>query len=141
KQLELGKERCPAAAFVQGDMLASDFSSGSFGGVVCFSAIFHLPRQEQKGMLDRIYGWLVDGWGFAFNMATTDAVEIRGDFLGTDMFWGSFGTQENEVMVRDAGFRILRVEVLEAGYGKLLRKTRIMLPRFSGSWRKSRGGS
>ncbi|KAG8630974.1 hypothetical protein KVT40_000114 [Elsinoe batatas] len=119
EQLELAKERCPAATSLAGDMLAMDLPLGSFDGVVSFFAIFHLPRDEQRAMFDKIYDWLADGGAFTFNVATTDAAEIKSDFLGMVMFWSSFGTQENEAMIRDAGFRILQVEVLEAGDGKL----------------------
>ena len=119
KQVSMAKVRCPQAKFIAGDMTALSFEPASFDGAVSFYAIFHLPRAEQKGMLEKIHGWLRPGALFAFNLATMDREEIHGEFLGHGMFWSSYGVDDSKAMLKDAGFELLESEVLEAGDGKL----------------------
>lgn len=119
KQVSMAKAVCPEATIIAGDMLALTFTSATFDGAVGFFSIFHLPRDEQKTMLTKVYDWLKSGASFAFNMSTMDQEEIRGNFCGKDMYWSSYGVEKNKEMIQEAGFEIVESEVLEAGDGKL----------------------
>ncbi|KAK7946069.1 uncharacterized protein PG986_010390 [Apiospora aurea] len=118
-QLKLAAPRCPEATLVPGDMLALDFESASFDGVVGFYSIFHLPRKEQRTMLAKIHAWLKPGAMLAFNLATMDEEEIHGEFMGHGMFWSSYAVADSLQMVKDVGFQSVEAEELEAGDGKL----------------------
>lgn len=119
KQISLAKERCPTAELIQGDMMSLSFESESFDGAVSFYAIFHLPRSEQKVMLERIYGWLKPGSLLAFNLGTEDGEECHGEFLGRGMFWSNQDIESSKTMVKEVGFEIVDADSLEAGDGKL----------------------
>lgn len=119
KQVEMAKTRCPTATFIPGDMTVLSFEPESFDGIVSFFAIFHLPREEQRGMLSKIFSWLKPGAIFAFNFATVDDAEIHGEFLGRGMFWSSYSVEDSKAMVKEVGFDVDMAEVLEAGDGKL----------------------
>ncbi|PSK60182.1 Sphingolipid C9-methyltransferase 2 [Elsinoe australis] len=120
KQIALAKARCPEATYAPGDMTALAFEDGEFDGATCFYAIFHLPRAEQKGMLEKVFGWLKPGAVFVFNFPKgQDHEEIHGEMMGHGMFWSSFDVEETKEMVQDVGFEIVEAEVLEAGDGKL----------------------
>lgn len=119
KQVAMAKARCPEAELHTGDMTALTFEPASFGGAVSFYAIFHLPREEQKAMLSKIYGWMRPGAVFALNFATVDEEEIHGEFLGHGMYWSSYGVEANKAMMVDVGFEVLEAEELESGDGKL----------------------
>lgn len=119
KQIEMARARFPAATILAGDMAALTFEPESFHGAISFYTLFHLPRSKLKAMLTKIYGWLKPGGVFVFNFATIDEEEIYGEFLGYGMFWSSFDKEGNQALLREVGFDLLQVEVLQAGDGKL----------------------
>ncbi|PLN86840.1 putative O-methyltransferase [Aspergillus taichungensis] len=119
KQIEMARARCPGAKLVAGDMAALTFEPESFHGVVSFYTMFHLPRAMLRDMLAKIHGWLKPGGIFVLNLATMDEEEIHGEFLGYGMFWSSYGVDENRELLKETGFEVLQVEVLQAGDGKL----------------------
>ncbi|OHE97759.1 methyltransferase [Colletotrichum orchidophilum] len=119
KQIEMAKARFASATLVAGDMTALNFEPESFDGAVSFYTLFHLPRSKLKAMLIRIHSWLKPGGVFVFNLATIDEEEIHGEFLGYGMFWSSYDVGGNEALLREVGFDLLQVEVLQAGDGKL----------------------
>ncbi|KAF1821348.1 methyltransferase domain-containing protein [Dissoconium aciculare CBS 342.82] len=118
-QLNLARERCPTAEFFPGDMMRLDFPSGSLDGVASFYAIFHLPRAEQTEMMKRIARWLRVGGVLVMNLATEDAEEIHGEFMGWGMFWSGFAVEGSLGMVESAGLTVVKSEVREAGEGLL----------------------
>lgn len=119
KQLRMAKDRCPQAKFIPGDMTALSFEPASFDGVISFYTIFHLPRAEQEAMLSNIHSWLKPGGMLVFNLATLDEEEIYGEFMGYGMFWSSYGVEDSKSMVSNAGFKVVDMEILEAGDGRL----------------------
>ncbi|KAJ7144803.1 S-adenosyl-L-methionine-dependent methyltransferase [Mycena crocata] len=60
-QIALAREHVPKATFIQGDMLGLDFAPASFDAVLAFYSIFHLPKEEQGLMIEKIRGWLKPG--------------------------------------------------------------------------------
>lgn len=120
KQVALARARFPAATLVAGDMASAlVFAPETFHGAVSFYTLFHLPRAKLRAMLDKIHGWLKPGGVFVFNFATVDAEEIHGEFMGYGMFWSSFDAEGSQALLREVGFDLLQVEVLQAGDGKL----------------------
>ena len=83
---ETGRGR---VAFVQGDMAEVEYEEGSFDAVLAFYSLFHLPREEQPGMIGRMVRWLKPGGYLLFNTGTEDGVVHREDWMGAPMF--SFG--------------------------------------------------
>ncbi|GKT65258.1 methyltransferase type 11 [Colletotrichum tofieldiae] len=119
KQIEMAKARFPDATLVAGDMTALAFEPESFHGAVSFYTLFHLPRSKLKDMFTKIHSWLKPGGVFVFNLATIDEEEIHGEFLGYGMFWSSYDPDGNQALLKEIGFDLLQVEVLQAGDGKL----------------------
>lgn len=52
--------------------MALEFERGSFGAVVAFYSVIHLPRNEQKAMLSKIGEWLADGGYLLLNLGARD---------------------------------------------------------------------
>lgn len=119
KQIEMAKARCPEAKLIAGDMTTLSFEPESFHGAISFYTLFHLPRSKLKDMLTKIHGWLKPGGVFVFNLATVDEEEIHGEMLGYGMFWSSYDVDGNQALLREVGFDLVQVEVLQAGDGKL----------------------
>lgn len=119
KQIEMAKARCPDAKLIAGDMTTLTFEPESFHGAISFYTLFHLPRSKLKDMLTKIHGWMKPGGVFVFNLATVDEEEIHGEMLGYGMFWSSYDVDGNQALLKEIGFDLLQVEVLQAGDGKL----------------------
>ncbi|KAI0805675.1 methyltransferase [Xylaria sp. FL0064] len=119
KQIEIARARFPGAELIAGDMTTLTFEPETFHGAISFYTLFHLPRSKLKDMLTKIYGWLKPNGVFVLNLATIDEEEIHGEFFGYGMFWSSFDIDGNQALLREIGFDLLQIEVLQAGDGKL----------------------
>jgi len=77
RMIELAKENVKEKGvdFVHGDMMALDFGKGRLGAVAAFYSVIHLPRDEQKIMLKRIWGWLAEDGYLLLNLGTMDSAE------------------------------------------------------------------
>jgi ubiquinone/menaquinone biosynthesis C-methylase UbiE len=122
-QIALAKKRLSSTDKVQlieGDMSALLFSSNSFDGVVAFYSVFHLHREHQPAMHEKVFEWLKPGGIFLANFATTNESTHRGKFFGSEMAWSSWSVEESKRMVETAGFDVLQAEVrVESEDGQL----------------------
>ncbi len=112
RQLERARERVPKAAFIEADVTALDFAAGSFEAVASFYAFNHIPRELLRPLLDNIHAWVGPGGWLLTAFATTDEEAWTGDFLGAPTFFSGFEPEVNSRLVRDAGFRLERDEVV-----------------------------
>ena len=117
RQIELAKAKCPSATFLQADMTALQFDPETLDAVACFFALFHLPRDEHKPMLERIHSWLKKGGCLVASLGASDDEGSHGDFHGAEMFWSSYGVEGNKTLLRDVGFELMHAEVLEGSDG------------------------
>jgi cyclopropane fatty-acyl-phospholipid synthase-like methyltransferase len=117
-QIELAKQRVPDTTFVQGDMTEIAFGPESFDAVVSFYALTHVPRVDLPGLVERIFSWLrADGLFLATFGAGESAEGVDSDWLGVPMFFSGLTPEENRQLVRRAGFRIIRDEVVTQDEG------------------------
>lgn len=71
-QIDLAREHVPKATLIKSDMGALQFEPRSFDAVVAFYSLFHLPKDEQLPMIQRIGGWLKEGGRFLCNFQTEE---------------------------------------------------------------------
>jgi SAM-dependent methyltransferase len=116
-QLELARRQAPGATFVRGDMTSITFRDASFDAVVSFYAIFHVPREQHAALFVRIRGWLRPRGYLLATLALHDEPAYTEDFFGAEMFWSNYGIGTYRAMLGDAGFAIVRDEMLGHGYG------------------------
>ena len=112
RQLELARRLVPGATFVRADMSELGFGPGTFGAVVAFHSIIHVPRAEHPALLAAIYGWLEPGGSFLATMTVTDFEGEESDWegWGAAMRWSHFGERANVEMLRRSGFEIVYAE-------------------------------
>ncbi|PTU16980.1 hypothetical protein P175DRAFT_0561282 [Aspergillus ochraceoroseus IBT 24754] len=80
---------------VQGDMMELQFPSAGLDAVIAMYSIFHLPRDEQTVMLDRVFQWLKPGGFLLMNFSVEEISAITdptwlGGTEGT-MYWSGWG--------------------------------------------------
>jgi cyclopropane fatty-acyl-phospholipid synthase-like methyltransferase len=61
KHLVLARRNVPSGRYIEADFSTVDLGAGRFDTVVSLYAIFHIPRDEHKALLEKIAGALKDG--------------------------------------------------------------------------------
>jgi cyclopropane fatty-acyl-phospholipid synthase-like methyltransferase len=102
----------PQAEFVRADFTALELEPESFDAVVSFYAFNHVPRELLGPTFARIHRWLAPRGLLMTALGTSDMEAWTGDWLGAPMFFSSFLPETNTRLVREAGFAILRDELV-----------------------------
>ena len=112
EQLRRARERIPEAEFVHADFTEVEFEPGSVDAVAAFYSFNHVPRDLLAPLYARIRAWLVPGGLFLTALGTGDSEGWTGEWLGTTMYFSSFPPEVNTSMLGEAGFELLRDEVV-----------------------------
>ncbi|OTA98410.1 hypothetical protein M426DRAFT_326010 [Hypoxylon sp. CI-4A] len=99
---------------VEGDMAQLTFPDQHLDAVVAFYSLIHLPRGEQKDMIEKIARWLRPG-GYLlanFSEAAAEGVVMEKwlDERGW-AFWSSWGAEETLRIVGEAGLQVVGSDV------------------------------
>ena len=111
-QLTRARERVPEADFVRADFTELELEAGSVDAVAAFYSFNHVPRDLLAPLYERIHSWLVPGGLFLTALGTSDTDNWTGDFLGAPNYFSSFPPEVNSRMLREAGFELLRDELV-----------------------------
>jgi SAM-dependent methyltransferase len=84
-QIQRARSLVPTAEFHCADATQVEFPDATFGAVVSFYALIHIPLDEQPPLLGRIVRWLKPG---GWLLATVG----HGEWTGTDDDWLGHGT-------------------------------------------------
>jgi SAM-dependent methyltransferase len=112
EQLRRASERIPDAEFIHADLTEIEFEPSSLGGVAAFYSFNHVPRDLLAPLYGRIRTWLSPGGLFLTALGTSDTANWIGDWLGAPTYFSSFPPDVNTRMLGDAGFELLRDEVV-----------------------------
>jgi SAM-dependent methyltransferase len=112
RQLERARQRVPRATFICGDLTRVEFPAASFEAVVAFYVFNHVPRDLLAPTLARAHDWLTPGGHLLAVFGTSDLAAWPGDFLGAPSFFSSFPPDRNTWIVGEAGFDVIRDEVI-----------------------------
>jgi SAM-dependent methyltransferase len=112
-QIERAHRRVPSATFVEADYTTLDVELQSLDAVAAILTLTHVARAEHAELLARIASWLRPGGFFLGSLGTSDMDdEVDDDWLGAPMFFSHFDADTNRALVRDAGFELLRDEIV-----------------------------
>jgi SAM-dependent methyltransferase len=112
RQVERARAAIAEAEFVHADFVELDLPAGSYDAVAAFYVFNHVPRDLLGPLLGRIHGWLAeDGW-LLTSFGVSDLKGWTGNWLGAPTYFSSFPAEVNSRLVREAGFRIDRDEVV-----------------------------
>ena len=96
----------PDAEFVCSDALTVTFPAGHFDAIISLYTFDHIPRDEHRGLLERLRHWLRPGGLLLLSIEDQDEPGTVAEWLGVDMFFSMFGADATRQLVRDAGFDI-----------------------------------
>ena len=108
EMVDRARRLTPAVEFQQGDMMALDIPDGTWGGIVAFYSLIHIPRTDMLHALDELRRVLRPGGVLLLSF------HIGDDTLHLDDFWGQkvcvdfffFRSAEMADYLRSAGFEI-----------------------------------
>jgi len=100
-------------AFVCSDFTELELPAGSVDGVIAFYTLNHVPRELLAPLLASCHDWLAPDGVLCVAFGTSDNPGWTGEWLGAETFFASYLPEVNSRLVRDAGFRIERDEVVE----------------------------
>jgi cyclopropane fatty-acyl-phospholipid synthase-like methyltransferase len=112
QQIRRARAAVPEADFVRADFTELELDPESFDAVVSFYAFNHVPRELLAPTLSRIHRWLVPSGLLMTALGTSDTEAWSGDWLGAPTFFSSFPPDTNTRLVQEAGFDILRDELV-----------------------------
>ncbi len=117
EMLSLARRNVPEGNFVCSDVMSVDFEDGSFDAAVAFYSIFHLPREEHRGLFERVHRWLRPGGYFLCTLSQRDEpAYTEDDFFGETMFWSNYGLERSLRTLREVGFEVIEVGSISAGW-------------------------
>jgi cyclopropane fatty-acyl-phospholipid synthase-like methyltransferase len=111
-QVERARTAIPEASFLNADFTTLDLPRGAYDAVVSFYAFNHVPRDLLASLLGRIRFWLAPGGWLLTAFGISDTEGWTGEWLGAPTFFSSFPPETNSRLVRDAGFEIVRDELV-----------------------------
>ena len=111
-QLARARARVPEGEFVRADIAELELEPASVDAVAAFYSLNHVPRDLLAPLCGRIHGWLVPGGLLLASLGTSDTDNWTGDFLGAPSYFSSFPPDVNSRLLRDAGFELLRDELV-----------------------------
>ena len=106
EHIEQAARNVPGAKFVCADARTVTFPDGHFEAAVSLYTFDHVPRQEHRGLLERLYQWLRPGGLLLLSIEDSDQPGIVAEWLGVDMYFSMFGADATRQLVRDSGFDI-----------------------------------
>lgn len=109
-QVERARHLVPTARFVRADMVGVRFPPETFAGVVCLYSLIHVPLEEQRPLLGRMYRWLQPGGIVLVTTGEEAYTGVEVDWLGSNakMYWSHADARTYERWLEDAGFEVLR---------------------------------
>lgn len=134
-QIERATMLVPGASFVRADMTEVDFPPAHFGAVVCLYALIHVPLEEQRGLLRKIFAWLEPQGLFLLITGHGAWTGTESGWLGSKatMYWSHADAESYADWCREIGFKVLTRDFVPEGESGhelfLLEKT---LPRAMG---------
>lgn len=112
EQVRRARERVPDAEFVHADFTEVEFEPESIDAVAAFYSFNHVPRDLLPGLFARIRGWLAPNGLFLTALGARDSPDWVGEWLGATMFFSGWDPETNRRLLADAGFVLLRDELV-----------------------------
>lgn len=108
EQINLARVSVPSASFVRKDMTMLGLDDASFDAVVCFYAIFHVPRDQHPEVFANFFRLLKpDGLILVCVANTPEEHEGEESFFAQSIFFSSPAVADSVAMIAEAGFELI----------------------------------
>jgi SAM-dependent methyltransferase len=108
KHLALAGRNVPSGQYIEADFSTADLGAGRFDAVVSLYAIFHIPRDEHKALLEKIARTLKEAGLFLATFGTVESAYGEDEnWAGAKMAWSSYDPATYGRLLTDTGFEIV----------------------------------
>src|SRR5437870_4410508 len=107
----------PNGTFECRDMATAEFEEGRFTAIVSLFSVFHLPVQEHRPLLARMFSWLRSGGYLLISLGHSAWTGYEEDWYGAPMYWSHADEQTSLKWLDETGFEVLWREFLPEGKG------------------------
>ena len=116
-QIERARRLVPKARFLRADMATVRFPPETFSGIVCLYSLVHVPVEERRSLIARMYRWLHPGGLVLVTTGNEGSPATRDDRLGSNekLYWSRADPSTYGRWLLDAGFDLLRRTSLDSG--------------------------
>ena len=116
-QIERTRLLAPAGRFICADIATLQFADESFGAVVAFYSLIHLPLAEQRPLLQRIWRWLQAGGYLMVTVGHRAWTGREENWLGggAPMYWSHADAADYQTWLREIGFELLWTRFIPEG--------------------------
>jgi len=104
------RKNVPNAKFIESDFSKLGFGNKQFDAIIAFYSIFHIPRDEQQELFNKMNSMLIDGGLILVTLATSDSEDIDENWTGAPMAWSQYDPAKYKSMLAQAGFEIVHDE-------------------------------
>lgn len=120
-QVERARRLVPAAQFLCQDMSGIEFPPETFGAIVSFFAIIHVPVDEQPGIFQKLSCWLRPGGYLLATVGSGAWTGTEENWHGAPMYWSHADRATYVTWLEETGFNVLWTRFIPEGtYGHTL---------------------
>ncbi|MCY3957531.1 MAG: class I SAM-dependent methyltransferase [Chloroflexi bacterium] len=114
--VDMARRNVPAGDFICADVASIGFDPSSFDAVVAICSIFHLPREQQPALFQRLHRWLRPGGYLLCTLSHhNEAGYTEDDFFGVTMYWSNYSLDEYLETLAGVGFNVLETSSTARG--------------------------
>lgn len=106
RMINLAKESVPKATFIKKDITRMKFPKDSFGGLVAFYSIIHIPREKHANLYKKFHEILKPESVMLVSLGSENW-EATGKYHGETMFWSQYAPDKELKLLKEAGFEII----------------------------------
>ena len=106
--LALARGHCPEAELVLGDMTGLALE-GSFGGIIAWDSVFHVPRARHEGLFGEMSRLLVPGAPLLLSVGGSEG-DFTAPMLGAELSYSGHAPAESRRLLESSGFDVLAAE-------------------------------
>lgn len=109
-QIERARRLVPKARFLRADMATVRFPPESFSGIVCLYSLIHIPLEERRSLITRIYRWLHPGGFLLVTTGDPTSPGLSEDRVGSNakLYWSRADGATYSRWLSEAGFEVVR---------------------------------
>lgn len=104
------RKNVPTATFIESDFSTLDFGTHKFDAIIAFYSIFHILREEQQELFNKMNSLLVNGGFILVTLATSDSEDVEENWTGAPMAWSQYDPAKYKAMLAQSNIEIVHDE-------------------------------
>lgn len=106
KLLTLAKAKCAHMQFIYGDMRTVCINA-VYDAVIAYDSFFHLPIEDQEGMIARFAGWLKKSGWLLFTTGPEESEGIHSTMFKESFSYYSLSPAKYQALLETYGFKVI----------------------------------